>query len=111
MEPVQASCKLISRIVSPEIEMCPPKVGRGKPTRASASDGAHQLVGSVRSLFARGPGCTAGVHRRERLHMNDIDAPKPIGQLAHPSHVVPATGYAGDVVLDRFWREVFHTYF
>ena len=43
--------------------------------------------------------------------MNDIDAPKPIGQLAHPSHVVPATGYAGDVVLDRFWREVFHTYF
>ena len=35
--------------------------------------------------------------------MNDIDAPKPIGPLAHPGHVVPATGYAGDVVLDWFW--------
>ena len=65
-----------------DIKVCQPEVGRGKSTRASASDGANQLVGSVRSIFTRGPGCIAAVHRRQRLHMNDINAPKPIRQLA-----------------------------
>ena len=88
--------------------MCPPKVGMSRNAGASGSDGANQIVGSLRRFLRRGPGSIAAMHRGERLHKNDIDAPKPIRQLAHPGHVVPATGYAGDVLLDQFWGELFH---